>query len=140
MKLFFTPPVLTVLVAPLPLAGILAMTGDLDTVIVSLGLGWVVAFQATVSWLLLVAPLILVFGKRSDGGYGWIRVLLCSSMGGFCVGALYGFVVGRWRIEPEIPHVGSVHVVWGVVFSYVSVLAASFLMKDSFFRPGNGKI
>jgi hypothetical protein len=140
VRLFFTPPVLTILTAPLPIAVGVWVFEDGEGALLALGIGWVVAFLSTILWLLFVVPLVLTFGTFKSGEYGWMRVLLSSSLGAFSVGAVFGaFWVSV--VPAEAGYLAERSVLnWGLAFSYVGIIAAFFLMRDPFFRQSLEKV
>jgi len=140
VKLLFTPPVLTVVTAPLLFAGAVRILVDGDAAIIALGVGLMVALFIIVVWLLLVVPVILYFGQEKRGGYTWTRVLIASCMGGFCLGSVLAFLLSF--VIPGFFALGEEWslLMWGLAHSYVALLAAFFLMRDPFFRHSAGKV
>ena len=136
VRLFFTPPVLTVLVAPLPGAAIVGAVGGSQDALMLLGIGWMIALLAIVPWLLLVVPIIVSYGRTRAGRLGWRRALLSSAMASFCLGAVFGVVsvYSTWSFDQYLFE-NSV-LAWSLVFSYIGLLGACFLMYDPFFTDG----
>jgi len=129
-----TPPVCAVVVAPLPLAAIVWILSGPADARGTLGVGWSMALSAVILWLLLVVPVVRRFGKGHNGHWAWPRVLLSSTMGGFCAGALFGksfayFSLGMFDLlfEPSRLFCALLH-------AYVALIAAAFLMRDPLFR------
>lgn len=140
VKLFFTPPVLTVLVTPIPVATVAQVIRGLDDAILILGIGWMFALFSTVLWILFVLPLITLFGRQRSGEYCWRRVVTSSCMGGFCVGVLLGALWG-WFSPAAADHIARQSVlISGFAHSYVALIGSFFLMHDPFFRKNEERI
>lgn len=133
MRLFFTPPVLTVLAAPLPVAILAGLIEGPGAAVEALALSWFAALDIVVLWLILVAPFIGVFGRSRDGQYRRLRVVLVSSAASLCIGALLGFLADRWIPVIGFPSFGTV-LGSALAHLYIGAVAAIFLVRDPLFR------
>ena len=135
VRMFFTPPVKTVLIAPLPMAVVAGLFSGADRAITAFAESWLVAIEVTILWLLLVVPLIAFFGKNRNDDFECIRVVLVSAIGGCCIGALVGYFGGH-----ALPSIGGIPsrtaVGTALAYAYVSLIGGVFLYRDPFFREG----